>query len=257
LCSSRNGDRSARFAVSGRLARWIALVGAAALAIAVVAVTSHTTAPSASMSSGPITEIGGGGATPPMKDLNDVWGLSSDRATCTMCHDVRPSRMNIVKATWAQQPVHFNRFGALYRHVLGFTGLLTMFGRPAQPMTHTAGQRLLRRSDSDGDGYSNELELMFGSRPGRRSSHPWRSPAQLERWRAIIVRDVRSTRFARLARDPRVLRVGPDTDRDHVPDILEEFIGSDPRNSNSTPLVSARRLAVYRQLLLDAGVSVA
>jgi hypothetical protein len=56
--------------------------------------------------------------------------------------------------------------------------------------------------------------------------------------------------------DPRVRRVGPDTDGDRVPDVLEDFVGSDPRSRNSTPLVAARRLAVYRQLLLDASVPI-
>jgi hypothetical protein len=38
--------------------------------------------------------------------------------------------------------------------------------------------------------------------------------------------------------------------------VLERFVGSDPRSGNSTPLVAGRRLAVYRQLLIDAGVPV-
>jgi hypothetical protein len=38
--------------------------------------------------------------------------------------------------------------------------------------------------------------------------------------------------------------------------VLETFIGSNPRSRTSTPLVAARRLAVYRQLLLDAGVRI-
>ena len=37
---------------------------------------------------------------------------------------------------------------------------------------------------------------------------------------------------------------------------FEDFVGTDPRSGNSTPLVAARRLAVYRQLLLDAGVPI-
>jgi hypothetical protein len=110
--------------------------------------------------------------------------------------------------------------------------------------------------DSDGDGYSNGAELMFGSMPGGRSSSPWRPAAQLERWRATIVRELRGKQIARLELDPRVRRVGPDTDRDRVPDELERLVGSDPHNRNSTPLVAARRLAVYRQLLLDAGVPI-
>jgi hypothetical protein len=60
----------------------------------------------------------------------------------------------------------------------------------------------------------------------------------------------------RLELDTRVRRVGPDTDGDRVPDVLERFVGSDPRSRHSTPLVAARRLAVYRQLLLDVGVPI-
>jgi len=110
--------------------------------------------------------------------------------------------------------------------------------------------------DSDGDGYSNEVELMFGSMPGRRDSLPSRPAAQLERWRAILVRELQGKQITRLEHDLRVVRVGVDTDRDRVPDVLEIFVGSDPRSRNSAPLVAARRLAVYRQLLLDAGTRV-
>ena len=92
--------------------------------------------------------------------------------------------------------------------------------------------------------------------PGRPNSHPSRPAAQLERWRAIIVRELRGTQVAKLELDTRVRRVGPDTDGDRVPDVLERFVGSDPRSSGSTPLVAARRLAVYRQLLLDVGVPI-
>jgi hypothetical protein len=41
---------------------------------------------------------------------------------------------------------------------------------------------------------------------------------------------------------------------DRVPDVLERFVGSNPRRRDSRPLVAARRLAVYRQLLIDVGV---
>ena len=72
----------------------------------------------------------------------------------------------------------------------------------------------------------------------------------------MIVRELRGTQIAQLELDARVRQVGPDTDRDRVPDVLERFAGSDPRSRNSTPLVAARRLAVYRQLLLDVGVPI-
>jgi hypothetical protein len=58
--------------------------------------------------------------------------------------------------------------------------------------------------DSDGDGYSNGVELTFGSMPGRRDSRPSRPAAQLERWRTIIVRELRGKSIAELELDPRI-----------------------------------------------------
>jgi hypothetical protein len=245
-----------------RRGTWIALIALAAvlaLVVAAVVVTTRTTEPRAARAAGPVTEVGGGGETPPMQALNDVWGLSSERSTCTTCHRLRRAYEGSVgEAVYAQQPVVFNRFGAAYRNVVFQNvapGYDDIFAVPMRLKRAAVRYPALLARDSDGDGYSNEVELSFGSMPGRRSSRPSRSAAQLERWRDILVRELRGSQITQLVRDPDVRRVGPDSDRDRVPDVLERCVGTDPASRRSVPLVAARRLAVYRVLLLEAGVT--
>lgn len=253
----------------GRRTIWAAIGACVAVAVLIAAAAcdrATTTTTSSSLPSAPLTEVGGGGGTPPLQALNTVWGLSEQRSFCTMCHNLRPHPgTSIEAATWAQQPVAFNEFGALYRDVLfeevapRYADLPSrrIYAVPMRKKEDAAGWPAVRTRDSDGDGYSNEVELMFGSMPGHADSRPWRPRAQLEGWRTIIDRELQGKDMARLMfEDPRVRRVGPDSDGDRVPDVLEDFVASDPHRRNSTPLVAARRLAVYRQLLLDVGVPI-
>jgi hypothetical protein len=250
-----------------RRTTWVVAGAAAALALAagvVAATRSQESAPAASLAGGPITELGGGGATSPLQALNDVWGLSVRRSTCEMCHEIQQHK-KVVTPGWLliafnNKGAVFNQFGVAYRDVVfnqvapAYRG--NIFGVPQRLKEVASRWPSLRTSDSDGDGYSNELELMFGSMPGRHDSQPARPAAQLARWRAIIVRELRGKQITQLERDPRIRRVGPDSDGDRVPDVLETFVGTDRNQRSSTPLVAARRLAVYRQLLLDAGTPV-
>lgn len=242
---------------------WLLLGGgvATALVVGAILIAEGDSTKQLTASGWPLTEVGGGGALPPLKAVNDVWGLSQDRSTCTMCHQVTAHAASESDADHVR-PFRFNPYGAAYRRILFGTiapnvgGGFRIFRVTQRQREAAARWPAVLSRDSDGDGFSNEIELMFGSMPGRPDSHPSRPAAQLEQLRLIIARELRGRRFYRLERDPRVRRVGPDSDSDRVPDVLERFAGWNPRNRSSTPLVAARRLAAYRQLVIDAGVSV-
>ena len=113
-------ERSKRFV---RRTAWVTVGAAAFFATAVgvfAATRSEESAPKVSL--GPVTELGGGGATSPLQALNDVWGLSVRRATCEMCHEIQPRKQVVTPGylliAFNRKGPLFNRFGAAYRDVV-------------------------------------------------------------------------------------------------------------------------------------------
>jgi hypothetical protein len=88
------------------------IITATALATVVAALRVNTTAPE------PVTELGGGGATPPLQALNDVWDyrLSAPPARCATTSE--RTRRTSSKPSGPSDRSSLNGFGAAYRDVL-------------------------------------------------------------------------------------------------------------------------------------------
>jgi hypothetical protein len=187
-------------------------------------------------------ESGGGGSTFPQRSLNDPWGLSAQRANCAICHATDPRT----------DAFTFNRFGADWRRILFrkiAPGAHDIFDPTQAQRVQASVEAELMALDSDGDGYSNGVELMFGSDPGDPSSKSNRSAAQLAGWYERLGGAAGLAVITRHENDPGAQVSGRDTDRDAVPDELERFAGFDPLDRSSVPLTAARRLAAVRVAL--------
>ena len=195
------------------------------------------------------TEEGGGGSTFPQQALNDPWGLSAFRGNCMMCHSVDPDK----------NAFEFNGFGEDWREDLFETiapGSDDIFDPSQEQREAASTYEPLLEKDSDGDGYPNGVELMFGSDPGDPESFSTQSQELLSSWFVTVQRVIDRRNISQYEAMPEAVRATADRDRDDVPDLLERFAGTDPSNADSTPLTAARRLAAYRIILNEAGMNV-
>ncbi|RDI96732.1 hypothetical protein DV704_00525 [Meiothermus sp. QL-1] len=174
-------------------------------------------------------------ATPPLRfgvpslqELAVRYHLEPRQATCALCHLGRV------------ESGRFNPFGEDYRAVVRrmLAGLeeQSIFQLSPAQIRQALAEATQDGLDSDGDGYDNDLELLFGFLPGEARSRPHLPVETLEAYRTMLRQAARDGRLEALRRrgagqaDPTLFGFAP----------------------GEVPLVRLERLALYQAVILPA-----
>ncbi|RIH83692.1 hypothetical protein Mlute_02122 [Meiothermus luteus] len=175
-------------------------------------------------------------ATPPLRfgvpclqELAVRYHLEPKQATCALCH------------LGAVHGGNFNPFGQDYqaaaqRILTGMEGTerKSIFQLSPAQVRQALAEATRDGLDSDGDGYDNDLELLFGFHPGDAASRPTRPPEVLLAYRERLRQAARSSRLESLLRQG---TGGP----------VELGLWGHPEGA--IPLVRLERLALYQAAL--------
>ncbi|MCX7601936.1 MAG: hypothetical protein N2Z75_08340, partial [Meiothermus sp.] len=186
-------------------------------------------------------------AVPSLRELAVRYHLEPTQATCALCHIGRESTRQL------------NPFGRDYQTIV--RRMLDETVAADSPEARSIFQlnvaqirQALREVtqdglDSDDDGFDNDLELLFGFRPGEAESRPNLKPETLLDYRARLRGLAREGRLETLLRSG--VRVGQDELSARGTGLISKssvlaYWGFTP---DQTPLVRLERLALYKAAL--------
>ncbi len=186
-------------------------------------------------------------AVPSLRELVVRYHLEPAQATCALCHIGKES---------AKQLNPFGRdYQAIVRRTLDETvpadspEARSIFQLNAVQIRQAIQEVTLDGLDSDGDGFDNDLELLFGFWPGEAQSRPSLSPQTLQDYRTQLRQLAQNGQLEALQKSG--IQVGRD-------DALEPRTDAVSRRSlltywgfatDHTPLVRLERLALYKAAL--------
>ncbi len=186
-------------------------------------------------------------AVPSLRELVVRYHLEPTQTTCALCHIGKES---------AKQLNPFGRdYQAIVRRMLDETVAAdspearSIFQLNAVQIRQAIQEVTQDGLDSDGDGFDNDLELLFGFWPGEAQSRPSLSPQTLQDYRTQLRQLAQNGQLEALQKSG--IQVGRD-------DALEPRTDAVSRRSlltywgfatDHTPLVRLERLALYKAAL--------
>ncbi|MBM3460273.1 MAG: DUF1549 domain-containing protein, partial [Armatimonadetes bacterium] len=167
-------------------------------------------------------------------------GLARSLQDCTTCH-VAPGERPVFNAAL---PRPHNVFGA---RLAELEKSLREAGKPADLVTRLA---LVRREDADRDGATNDLELLTGHFPGRRTDRP--GPGEAKRYGALRAALERARGWVWRPFEP-VKRPAPPTgaNRKWIRNPVDAFVAEEHTRRGLQPRPEAPREVLLRRAYLD------